>query len=85
MEYITVAGNTEVPAYLALRDLGFTITAEKSEEGELWIATKGDLTFSAPSSLQLLGLITLRKERGRNWLAPDPEIDLFLKRFYPSK
>jgi len=38
-----------------------------------------------PSPLQLLGLVTIRKERGSHWMAPDSEIDLFLKRFYPSK
>jgi hypothetical protein len=81
MEHITAAGNTEIPAFLALRMTGFTLSTEESESGVRWIAKKRDLTLSGDSPLQLLGLLGLRKQRGADWKASDAEIDAFLKQF----
>jgi hypothetical protein len=83
-EIIAVAGNTEVPAYLALVELGYSVDrVDKDGEGH-WIAKKGTLQLMADCSLELLGLSLLRSERGPRWQASDDEIDEFLKRFYPS-
>lgn len=84
MERITAAGNTEIPAFLVLREAGFDVTSHAGDGEEMWFARKGDLSLSAPSPLQLLGLFCMRKERGSDWKAPDSETDSFLKRFYPS-
>jgi hypothetical protein len=81
MEHITAAGNTEIPAFLALRAAGFTLSTEEGESGVRWIAKKSDLTLSGDSPLQLLGLHGLRKERGAEWKASDTEIEAFLKQF----
>jgi hypothetical protein len=65
MERIAASGNTEVPAYLTLRQAGFEVVATPVEnENERWIATKPDITLIAESPLELLGLWFMRKERG---------------------
>jgi hypothetical protein len=85
MEHITAAGNTEIPAYLALLQEGCRVHRELVPElGERWIAEKGDFRVSAESPLQVLGLYWMRKQRGLNWQAVDGEIEPFLKRFYPE-
>lgn len=83
-ESIAAAGNTEVPAYLTLVELGYSIDRIDKDGGKHWIAKKGTLQLMADCPLELLGLSLLRSERGPRWQASDNEIDEFLKRFYPS-
>ncbi len=83
-ESIAAAGNTEVPAYLALIELGYSVDRVEKDGEEHWIAKKGTLQLMADCPLELLGLSLLRSERGSRWQAGDNEIDEFLKRFYPS-
>jgi hypothetical protein len=82
-ESIVAAGNTEVPAYLALIELGYSVDRVDMDGEEHWIA-KGTLQLAADCPLELLGLSLLRSERGPRWQASDDEIDEFLKRFYAS-
>jgi hypothetical protein len=83
-ETIAAAGNTEVPAYLTLVELGYSVErVGKDGEGH-WIARKGTLQLMADGPLTLLGLSMMRGERGPRWQADDDEIDEFLTRFYPS-
>ena len=82
-ESIAAAGNTEVPAYLTLIELGYSVDRIDRDGEEHWIATKGILQLMADSPLELLGLSLLRSERGSRWQASDDEIDEFLTRFYP--
>lgn len=83
-ETIAAAGNTEVPAYLTLVELGYSVDrVDKDGEGH-WIAKKGTLQLMADCPLELLGLSLLRSERGPRWQANDSEIAEFLTRFYPS-
>jgi hypothetical protein len=82
-ESIAAAGNTEVPAYLALVKLGYWVE-RIDKDGAGWIARKGTLQLIADHPLELLGLSLLRSERGSRWQASDDEIDGFLGRFYPS-
>jgi hypothetical protein len=70
MEHITAAGNTEIPAFLTLRKAGFKITARLSEDNEMWIATRGDFSLSAPTPLQLLGLYSLAQREGSGLESP---------------
>ena len=85
METIAGSGNIEVPAYLALRKLGFEVTATaKGEQSEQWVATKSDLKLIAASPLELLGLCLMRAERGSSWKPTDEDISDFLERFYPE-
>lgn len=84
MEHITAAGNVEVPAFLALKQLGFALERKLiSATSEMWIATKGDYSLSAPSTLEILGLYTMRATRGTVWKATDVEIDSYLGTYYP--
>ncbi len=83
-ESIAAAGNTEVPAYLTLIELGYSVDRIDKDGEEHWIAKKGTLHLIADSPIELLGLSLLRSERGPRWQARDNEIDAFLKRFYTS-
>jgi hypothetical protein len=83
-ESIAAAGNTEVPAYLALVKLGYSVERIDKDGAERWIARKGTLQLIADHPLELLGLSLLRSERGSRWQASDDEIDGFLGRFYSS-
>ena len=85
--HIAVAGNVEVPCYLALRDLGFALsrnwTGGESEE-EMWEAERDGVRLVAGGPLELLGLAKLAEMRRQAWQAPDAETDAFLNRFYPG-
>ncbi len=82
---IVAAGNTVVPAYLALLEKGYQVSCSPAgERKELWRAWNSDDEFIAEDPLTLLGLITLHEIRGANWQAPDREIDAYFERFYPS-
>jgi hypothetical protein len=81
---IAAAGNTEVPAYLTLIKLGYTVDRIDQGGEELWTAKTGTLQLLAKGPLELLGLCLLSNERGPNWQACDDDIDEFIGRFYPS-
>ena len=87
MENITAAGNTEVPAFLAMKALGFAIERrflDGDRDRELWVARNDQSQLSAGSPLELLGLYAMRSQRGVIWKASDEEIDEFLRNFYPD-
>jgi hypothetical protein len=81
MEYIAAAGNTEVPAFLALRSAGFEVSTEVVAGSVRWTASNGDLTFVGDGPMQLIALYALRKERGVDWKASEAEIDEFLAKY----
>lgn len=70
------AGNTLVPAILALRTLGFEVT----KEGETFIARVGTSRFQADDPVAVLGLVKLAEIR-RPWRATDGEIDEVVAEF----
>jgi hypothetical protein len=79
---IASAGNTIVPAYLALLEKGYRVSrVGVDEHGETWQALKESEEFIAEDPLTLLGLVALYEARGAAWQAPDVDIDAFLKRF----
>lgn len=78
---VTTAGNTEVPAYLALRSLEFEIRKRRGQDQELWFAIRDDLELVGASPLELLALATLVEQRGPAWQATDEEIEEFLGKF----
>jgi len=84
-EFIVAAGNTEVPALLAIQALGFTTQCEcHPDNEEWWIASKEDLRIEAASPLELLGLAAMRRERGPDWKASDEEIEKYLAKMQNS-
>lgn len=70
------AGNTVVPAVLALRALGFTV----SQVGADFVAVLGDSRFQADDPVAVLGLVKLAETR-RPWRASDVEIDQAIAEF----
>lgn len=80
---LAAAGNTLVPAYLTLKELGYEVWRRTTEtdQDEIWAAAKDGNEFTADNPLELLGLVTMGETRGEEWLATDTEIEGFLKRF----
>ncbi len=84
-DIIAIAGNTETPAYLTIKSLGFKVSCEPQEnEEEWWIAENEHFKFVATNLVELLGLIAMRQQRGIEWKASDKEIKKFLSNFYPE-
>lgn len=73
---IVAAGNTIVPAVLALRRLHFDV----SQDAERWVARSGLARFVADDPVTLLGLVKLAETR-TPWRAADSEIDDVLREF----
>jgi hypothetical protein len=74
---IAHAGNTVVPALLALEALGYEI----SIQGDLVTAAAPDGRFVAADPVSVLGLVKLVEARSWNWRASDGEIDATLGRY----
>jgi hypothetical protein len=74
---IAYAGNTVVPALLALEALG----CEISIQGDLVAAARPDGRFVAADPVSVLGLVKLVEARSWNWRASDDEIDATLGRY----
>ena len=82
---LSSAGNTEIPAYLILRENGYSIERKESEGKETWMAIKGDTKLIGDSLLELLSLRDIIEQRGKNWKATDDEIEEFLRTYYPHQ
>lgn len=70
------AGNTVVPAILALRAMGYVV----EQHGGTFSAAAGCARFSADDPVAVLGLVKLAEVR-RPWQAADSEIDDVLAEF----
>ena len=81
-ERICQAGNTVVPALLALRALGYRVQRDVAEEPETWRAQTEDLELMAESPMALLGLAQMRSLRGADWRASDSEIESVLREYF---
>lgn len=80
MKKIATAGNTVVPALLALEKLGFVVAIEQSGDAELFRATRGDETYLAEDPVAVLGLVKLVEMRSWEWQPSDLEIDEVMRR-----
>jgi hypothetical protein len=80
MAHIIAAGNTVVPALLALEALGFRVEVTAGEHS-LCQATRGDESYAAGDPVTVLGLVRLVEVRGWDWAATDAEIDAVFQRF----
>jgi hypothetical protein len=72
---IAAAGNTVVPALLALEGLGFEVTTQSSSVGETTIAVRAEEKYVAEDPVTVLGLIKLIELRTWQWGASDSEIE----------
>ena len=78
---LVAAGNTVVPAILALEALGFTLSRPPAGAGSGVWATRGEETFIAEDPVTVLGLVRLVELRGWDWRAPDAEIERVLAQY----
>ena len=77
MVHISQAGNTVVPAILALEAMGMTVEVHPDR-----IVASSELGhFTADDPVSALGLVTLVKLRGENWQAADDQIASTWARF----
>ena len=81
MKSISTAGNTVVPAILALEGLGFVISVEHIEGQDLFRAVRGDETYLADDPVGVLGLVTLVGIRGWQWGAADPDLERGIRQY----
>ena len=80
MNRIVAAGNTVVPALLALEALGLRVEVTAGENS-VCRATRGDESYVADDPVAVLGLVRLVEVRGWDWPATDAEIDATFLRF----
>lgn len=81
---LTNAGNTIVPAYLALIQRGFSVYREPSgltDSGMIWIAEDTLTQFYAEDLVTLLGLVAIQETRGVDWQASDEDIETFFAKY----
>jgi hypothetical protein len=82
MQNIATAGNTVVPALLALEKLGFSVSVERDGDGrDLFQAVKGEESYIAEDPVSVLGLVKLVEMRGWEWQPSDLEIEDTLQRY----
>jgi hypothetical protein len=83
-EQISNAGNTLIPAYLALKSKGYHVSWKRGDsapDDETWFAEGPLGRFTAEDPVTLLGLVVMREQRGSNWKATDEEIDEFMSNY----
>jgi chitodextrinase len=78
---IIAAGNTMVPAILALEQLGFGLSIRKTAAGQTFVATRAEETYSADDPVTLLGLVKLIEMRSWEWRPTDTQVDATLKKY----
>ena len=84
MRHISAAGNTVVPALLALEALGFRVDITGDGERPTSRATRGDEVYVADDPVSLLGLVKLVEIRGWNWTPEDSEFHATMQRYSPG-
>jgi hypothetical protein len=80
MKHVVAAGNTVVPAVLALEALGFRVEMTGAEHGTCR-ATRGDEVYAADDPVTTLGLVKLVEARGWDWAPSDSELDATIRRY----
>lgn len=72
---LVASGNTYNPCLIVLRQKGYNLWLEDSENGgSLWCAKKGDQSFMAYNGPELLGLVTLWEQLGDDWNQQLPNV-----------
>jgi hypothetical protein len=72
--HLVASGNTSNPSLIVLRNKGYDLWLEKGDNGSLWCARKGDHSFLAYSGPELLGLVTLWENLGKEWNQQRPDV-----------
>jgi hypothetical protein len=71
---LVASGNTYNPSLIVLRKKGYKLWLEKGENRTLWCARKGGRSFIAYTGPELLGLVVLRENLGKDWNQQKPDI-----------
>ncbi len=71
---LVASGNTYNPSLIVLRQKGYKLWLEKGDNGSLWCAKKGEQSFLAYTGPELLGLVVLWEQLGKNWNQQKPDI-----------
>jgi hypothetical protein len=80
MRQIVTAGNTLVPALLALEALGFRVDFNLAGDDGCR-AMRGDEAYVGDDPVSVLGLVKLVEARGWDWPASEAEVDATLLRY----
>jgi len=76
------AGNVVVPAFLALKQRGYSVRRTVREGGTAsWIAENDENEFQSEDPVTLLALAAIGETRGEEWRASDQEIESFLAEY----
>jgi len=78
---IVAAGNTVVPALLALEHLGFDVVVQDSSLGQSVVAVRGAEQYVGDEPVAVLGLIKLIEVRTWDWRPADSEIDTTMLKY----
>lgn len=78
------AGNTLVPALVALEQLGFSVVTHNSSAGQMVTAVRGEEEYFAEDPVAVLGLIKLIEVRSWQWGASDLEVEQTLHKYHLS-
>jgi hypothetical protein len=79
--YITDAGNVLVPAFLAIEQLGFTVTLDYIDGQPFFVARSGADSYGSHDPIALLGLVKLVETRGWDWKPADTETERVLAQY----
>jgi len=79
-EAVKSSRNAEAPCVAVLEALGFIVVCETSGGMEEWLALRADLHLRAESPLELLGLYSMRQERGAARVPTDAEVESLLEK-----
>ncbi|ADG66885.1 hypothetical protein Plim_1045 [Planctopirus limnophila DSM 3776] len=72
---ITAAGNTYNPCLIVLKDKGYELYADCSEnDTTVWYAKKPGLRLSGFSPPELLGIVILAETFGDDWNQQEPNV-----------
>ena len=71
---LVASGNTYNPSLIVLRQKGYELWLEKGEDRSLWCAKKDGQSFLAYTGPELLGLVVLWEQLGKNWNKQNPDI-----------
>jgi len=82
MRTITSAGNTVVPALLALEGMGFTVSVDRFAGRDLFSANRGDETFSGEDPVTVLGFVKLVEARGWTWRGSDADLARVTRQYH---
>jgi hypothetical protein len=75
------AGNTMIPALLALEQLGYEVSTKEVGELQSFVAVRGEESYCADDPVCILGLVKLIEMRTWSWRPTEAEFDAMMKKY----